>query len=483
LTTSSRTSPHSGSKFPIALIYFIRPANVQAAHSPLRARLPALYSDFQTQRTLNPDGYQANVSAWRKALAHIVRSGLAPAGRAAAPNLFVLHSDEQLLRALESKQYGRPLALGAVVREALAAKDLIPLREFLDAKESIYRRPWSVWKLAAWTMKQLGVADILKKDSLPPGQFVVISNVEEASKAFSDLNAPTASTQSRFERTFSKAHFHRTFNDQLIDGKHLSETDLEVLLRFLSRDKSAILYDGTTVKIKSPTDPENQQQQITPEDTSIAQLKELLTSLTHQTSLLTHRIELLNTQAKQAVAKNNRVAALAALRSKKLAESTLARRFETVHQLEQVASQIETAADSVQLVKVMESSSAALESLTAQVGGVERVEEVVGKLREQMAAADEVGSILAESAGTVVVDEGDIDEELAEMEGEEKRKVEEVERAKREEQEQREAEEVRKRLEAVGEVPAAVEGEKEVQAAEELMSRMSLSETPDRQAA
>jgi charged multivesicular body protein 7 len=283
-----------------------------------KARLPALYSDFQTQRTLNPDGYQANISAWRKALGHIVGSGLAPAGRAAAPNLFVLQSDEQLLRALESKQYGRPLALGAVVREALAAKDLIPLREFLDAKESIYRRPWSVWNLASWTMKQLGVADMLKRDSLPPGQFVVVSNVEEVGQAFSAQNGPVAATLTRFERTFSKAHFYQTFNDQLLDGKHLSQTDMDVLLLFLSRDKSVIAYDGTTIKILSPSDSNPPEPaEITPEDTSIAQLKELLASLAHQTALLTARIEQLTAQAKQALSKANRPAARAAAKAVK----------------------------------------------------------------------------------------------------------------------------------------------------------------------
>ncbi|KAK4240382.1 hypothetical protein C8A03DRAFT_31518 [Achaetomium macrosporum] len=448
-------------------------------HEPAfrKARLPALYSDFQTQRTLNPDGYQANVSAWRRALAQIARSGLAPAGRASAPNLFVLHSDEQLLHALESKQYGRPLALGAVLQEALTAKDLIPLREFLDAKDSIYHRPWSVWSLAAWTMKQLGVSDMLRRDNLPKGQFVVVANVEEAGKAFGELSLATE--RSSFERTFSKAHFYRTFNDQLVDGRQLSETDMEVLLKFLSRDKGAILYDGNTVKIKTPGAQEPAE--ITDQDASIAQLKELLASLTHQTALLGKRIDVLAAQAKQAVAKNNRVAALAALRSKKLAESTLERRFATVNQLEEVAARIEQAADNAQLVRVMEASGEALRSLHAQVGGAERVEEVVGRLREQMAAADEVGSILAESAGTVVVDEVEIDDELAALEDEEKRKAEEAERARREAEQANEAEQLRRRLEAAGEVPAGViEGKKkekeEMQAAEDMMSRMSLKE-------
>lgn len=461
-----------------------------------RARLPALYSDFQTQRTLNPDGYQANVSAWRKALSQIVRSGLAPAGRASAPNLFTLRCDEQLLRALESKQYGRPLALGAVIREALAAKDLIPLREFLDAKESIYRRPWSVWNLAAWTMKQLGVADMLKRDAMPPGQFVVVANLEEAGRTFAEQSASALAAQSRFERTFSKAHFYRTFNDQLVDGRQLSETDMDILLQFLSRDKGAILYDGTTVKIKSPGVQDADESAITDEDTSIAQLKELLASLTHQTALLNSRIELLAAQAKQAVGKSNRVAALATLRSKKLAESTLERRFATLHQLEEVAASIEQASGNVQLVRVMQASGDALRSLTARAGGVERVEEVVDRLREQMAAVDEVGSILAESAGTVVVDEGEIDDELAALEGEEHRKAEEAERVRREAEQAREAEVMRKRLETAGEVPAgsvlpqpeegvkAGEGESgkkqtaetDVHAADELLSRMSLNE-------
>ncbi len=148
-----------------------------------------------------------------------------------------------------------------------------------------------------------------------------------------------------------------------------------------------------------------------------------------------------------------------------------------------MAAQIERAADNVQLVRVMEASGEALQSLHVQVGGAERVGDVVDRLREQMAAADEVGRILAEEAGTVVLDEGEIDDELAEMVGEEKRKAEEADRARREAEERKEAEEMRRRLEAAGEVPDGVKlpdggrQEKEVQAAEDMMSRMSLKET------
>lgn len=384
--------------------------------------------------------------------------------------MIVLNSNEQLLRALETKQYGRPLALGTVIREALAANDLIPLTTFLTAKENIYSRHWSIWSLASWTMKQLGVSDYLRSNALPSGQYIVLSNLEDIGKSFSEKNPVT--DQSRFERTFSKAHFHKTFNTTLVASRQLSEQDTDILLRFLSRDKGVLLYDGSTVKIKAPGESDT----LTEEDASIAQLKELLVYLTHQTSLLSARVDELTLTAKDAVSKKNRVAALAALKSKKLAETTLEKRFATVTQLEEVAHKIQQAADNVAMVKVMEASGEALKSLNAQVGGAERVEEVVDRLREQMSAADEVNSILAESGA--VIDEGEIDDELEALEGEEKRKVEEKERKEKEEerkrleaQQEKEAEELKKRLEEAGKVPV-----EETKEAEEMMSRMSLED-------
>ncbi len=414
-----------------------------------RARLPALYSDFRRLRTLNPDGYAANVSAWRRALASIVRSGLAPS-RTSTPNLLILSADDQLLRALESQQYGRPLALGAVVREAALEKDLIPLSDFLRSKESIYHSSWASlpWNVVSWGLRQLGLTGPVADDKLPGGQFVVLENVEAASRAFSEK---TADASSRFERTWSTAHFKKTFAEFIPTTQRLSNADLDVLIKFMSRDKGLILYDGHTVKVKVPGE---EATTITSEDQAISQLKELTEYLSHQTEILNRRIEELTKSAKDAVVKKNRVAALAALKSKKLAESSLQKRFATLSQLEEVAAKIEQASDNVQLVKVMATSTDALRSLGEQVGGVEKVEDVVDRLREQMSAVDEVSSILAESAPAV--DEGEIDHELAALEAEEKKKEEEIrlamaeeDRKRKEAEMQQEAEEVRRRLDAI----------------------------------
>jgi charged multivesicular body protein 7 len=409
--------------------------------------------------------------------------------RSGLSSTLVLDCDEQLLGTLESKVYGRPLALGVAVQEALAAKDFILLAEFQSATESIYNKPWSVRSVAGWMLRQAGVADFLRSEKLPKGQFVVVANVEEAAKLFSDKNA----AQSRFERTFSKTHFYKTFSGEVFEGAKLSEADTDVLLKFLSRDKGLLLYDGKTVRIKGP---DNEVATLTEEDASIAQVKELLTYLTHQTELLGSRVEQLAATAKEAVAKKNRIGALAALKSKKAAEATLAQRYASVGQLEAVAAKIEQASNNVQLVAVMEASGSALASLNARVGGAERVEEVVERLREQMEAVDEVDSILAENpASPIVVDEAEIEDEMAAMEAEEKAKQAEVEKAKRVEIEKtkkeaemaketalaKEAEETRKRLDAVGQTPQtdAVETPQadDLERVAEGMSAMNLGES------
>lgn len=405
-----------------------------------------MYSDFSSQRTTNPDGYQANISAWRRGLASLVRAGLAPAGSgsSSSPNHVILNADESLLRALESKQYGRPLALGAVVREAAQQKDLIPLHDFLSSQLSIYYKSWRSipWNVAAWSLTQLGLTGAFtfgSDDRLPGGQFVVVANLEAASKAVAEQ---TAALSSRFERTFTKVQFETEFRDSILKGHQLSETDMQVLLKFMSRDQGLLLYDGKTIKIRNPA--AAQETAITAEDETIASLKELTEYLEHQTSVLEKKIEELTITAKEAVTKKNRVSALAALKSKKLAEASLQKRFATLGQLEEVSAKIEQAADNVQLVKVMGASTDVLKNLNAQVGGAEGVEEVVDHLREQIGQADEVSSILAEQGP--VVDEGEIDDELEAMLQDEKQREKEVERAQREVEERKQAEATARRL-------------------------------------
>ena len=76
--------------------------------------MASLYSDFSLQRHTNPDGYSANLAAWHDVLQKAVRAGLVPSDTT-GPDILSLRTGEELLRALETKNEGRPLSLGIVI--------------------------------------------------------------------------------------------------------------------------------------------------------------------------------------------------------------------------------------------------------------------------------------------------------------------------------------------------------------------------------
>ncbi|KAG7125806.1 hypothetical protein HYQ44_000846 [Verticillium longisporum] len=183
-----------------------------------KARLPALYSDFRSQRTLNPDGYTANLSAWRAALARLAWDAQLPdPATSTTPPRLLLTVDDSLPAHLQSRQFGRPLALGTVVREALENGDLVPVPDFLARKESIYAKT-AGWGAVPWS-------------------------------------AAARASDTRFERTFTRRHFELACAaDLAVAGQKdraLAGRDVDVLLRFLARDKGLVASDGQTMVIHS----------------------------------------------------------------------------------------------------------------------------------------------------------------------------------------------------------------------------------------
>lgn len=416
-----------------------------------RNRLAALYSDFRHLRATNPDGYSANIEAWRKGLADAAREGCIPS-QGTSGNLLVLKVDEELLRALETKEWGRPLALGTVVRDAISTKDMMPLQEFMAAKESIYHKSWTVrpWSVLSWGLKQLGLAQGQSgEDRLPVGKLVIVSNVEDASR---ELAGRIDDMTSRTERIYSKKLFYKAFANILQTKTPMSQADVEILLKYMARDKSLLAYDGQTIKFKEPA--ESVAPVITAEDTTIASLKTLMADLESQINTLSRRVDELAVAARDAVSRSNRAAALAALRSKKTAESNLTRQSATLGQLEEVYVKIGQAADQIGLVRILEGSTGVLKAFNAEVGGVERVDDVVDQLKEQMTQVEEISSVITEVGQGGLVDEDEVDVELQAIEREDKEKKDTKERLEKEKREQDEAAETRRKLKSL----EAIEG-------------------------
>ena len=193
--------------------------------------------------------------------------------------------------------------------------------------------------------------------------------------------------------------------------------------------------------------PNDENTSITVQDTTIAALKTLIKDHATQIAVLNNRIDESSLVAHQAVIKKNKTTALAALRSKKSAEVMLSKRTDHLTQLEEVLNSIRQAADQVEMLKVMEASAGVIQSLHRRVGGVERVEEVVDGLKNEMAQVDEIGTIINEVGSSNAADDLELADELASIEREE---LEALER--------READQIAKRL-------AALDGYKHAQTA------------------
>ena len=145
-------------------------------------------------------------------------------------------------------------------------------------------------------------------------------------------------------------------------------------------------------------------------------MKSIIGDLDTQIAHLSTRITFLSSSAQEYLRNKNRVAALAALRSKKLNETTLKQRSDTLAQLEEVYGRIEQASDHVNVIRVMEDSTAVLRNLQAELGGVDRVEDVVTSLRDEMTKVNEVSTAIEAGAQSDnIIDEIAVDEELEAM--------------------------------------------------------------------
>ncbi|KAL8750120.1 MAG: hypothetical protein Q9199_007273 [Rusavskia elegans] len=374
-----------------------------------RARIPSLFSDFTVQRHTNPDGYYANVNIWEEVLCRAASAGLV-VGRDGTVQRLSLEAGPYLLQKLESSDWGRPLAINAVIDEAIARRQMLSYHAFLASPHSIYSRSWTElpWRFVAWGLEQMGLRQTVSStDTRQSRELVLIPNVEKvAGRILTHLEKYS----SQVDRTFTTAMFSREAAAALeIDGD-LADKDLTVLLKYLARDRQVLVTDGKVVRITRSTEVVSP---ISKEDRAIASLKSLIEDIGRQVRALEAQIANSREKSQQAVETKNRPSALAALRSKKSAESVLAQRMDTLFQLEQVLGSIQQASDQVAMVRVMKDSAGVLRGLNAKVGSAHDVENALESLKEEMGMVEDIGSVISEAGQEInVADENEIDEEL-----------------------------------------------------------------------
>lgn len=224
----------------------------------------------------------------------------------------------------------------------------------------------------------------------------------------------------KIDRIFTLELLRQDMHESL--GTEISETDSLVLATHLARTLNCS-FDRSLSMIKFPAR-SAKAEPISSEDSSVLLLKTSLQRLEALISQLTIRQTEQQQKARAYLARNppNKTLALAALRSSKLAESALKTHTDQRNTLEELQQSLETAQGNLEMMQVMSQSEKVLSKLNKEIGGVERVDEVMEKVREGMRDTEEINAILADTGA--VVDEQEIEDELLELEQQEKDRLE-----------------------------------------------------------
>ncbi|ONH69042.1 Charged multivesicular body protein 7 [Cyberlindnera fabianii] len=369
-----------------------------------KSRLYSLYSDFRKLKEANPDGYEANLIAWRSLIDSFFTQQV-------LQHAFVLNT-EHLQNDLTLAEYGKPLAVDLVLEDMVRSGDLIPYKQFTETSDSIYTTRW-VRPVLSWAVNRFiydtsyKIGD--KKNGLRADKLISKKTLEKYEKEVTKkLIGDAENTHTK--NVFTKMQLRETIDalDIQVDGStvQLSDLDFEILLKFLERDNKKIKVKDDVVKFGD--------EDVTDEDIGICQIKSTMSSLElHITEL---QVKIDSTDKKLKLSLKNKASkdvSLNLLRSKKVAEQALTKQIASLTQLESVLYKIDESSTNIQLVNALEKGTDLLKSLNSQIGGIERVEQVMDDVEEQKYTADKITEEISRLGNGV--SEDDIEAEFEEM--------------------------------------------------------------------
>ncbi|OLL22338.1 hypothetical protein NEOLI_002517, partial [Neolecta irregularis DAH-3] len=135
---------------------------------------------------------------------------------------------------------------------------------------------------------------------------------------------------------------------------------------------------------------------ISPLDSSVAQLKNTQLLLHAQIDSLVEQLDRHAAKARLAVAKQQKTLALACLRSRRSVDAALLKRTDALDHIDTVLLKIEQALANVELVKAVETGTLVLENIMAQIGGIERVQDVMDQAKMGIDDVDEMGRVISQ---------------------------------------------------------------------------------------
>ncbi|ODQ67968.1 hypothetical protein NADFUDRAFT_48626 [Nadsonia fulvescens var. elongata DSM 6958] len=449
--------------------------------SPLftKTRIPSLFSDYRRLEDSNPEGYEANLAAWKTVFTKYFEA------KSQSGAIVQLISEDNILQPLSSPHNGVPLAIDLAIDSLIASGYLLPLSKHLEcfllrniananhkAQNNSYAVSafkWAFYKTTSLLFSpHKGIYPTIcgpkGPGSLRSERFVVKPTLV---KYGSRVNKAYHEKISRgyIESIYSWQLFYKEVNSLL--KASLSKTDVLSILAYLYQNKLVVVdYQDldeseaedfekhvdtieafgqdpdlvvkfymasptpVNVRITDNTNGTKLNSQtyniITNQDKAVARLRD-----THLT--LNNRINGLATQSNQATLKaqelvargsrSDKVIAKYALKSRNMIDRALENAVKQLENLDQLISSIDAAINVAQVTDALEQGVSIIKSINDQIGGVERVNRVVQETEEGIESVKEMEDTIGLAVNNAV-DDAEIMDELDKLELEEMQRAE-----------------------------------------------------------
>ncbi|KAI0688626.1 Snf7-domain-containing protein [Cytidiella melzeri] len=400
------------------------------------SRLKFLYSDFSRQKQSNPASFTSNIEWWRRTLEAIVLNGYQSQSptHPANPDRLVFHAvGPQVIEQFRVEGVGKPLGLATVIvrkAELCHLKTFFPLSQFRTSKQSIYDPGWLPYRIASfvigkplwWTLQQLSIVSSedgagsesdAQRWRKVKGDYVVVSLMEQAAEAVLHKQEAKAGL-SLADSLYGFDGFKREFGTCAFGGLELSNMDIKVLVKFLERDRQAVVVQRGVIKFVaySPS------AEITPVDIGVLELKSAVESLETGIDRLQGQIDERAVRISAALQQKRREMALSHLRAKKQFEDLLKKRLNALDTLQATLTRVEASAGDIQILKSYESSSATLRAILADPSlQRDKIDETMEAMASANAEAKEIDDAIRSGAeiaqAEIGADDSELDEELA----------------------------------------------------------------------
>lgn len=374
------------------------------------SRLNSLYSNFQKNKQLNPEGYQANIRAWRTLFTKIITSEkFEPESVTSIPTY-----SPNLKESLSLHPYNEPQNLNNILQEFVNDRFLIPASLYLTAKESYFvtinsqlsiSQYFSVNVWQQW--RALKNYSVVEQGRLVDDRFIYWDELVRLGQKVAKI----IETEVKGD-TYSSTLFNQNLLfDELSKYMTITLVDYNLLLKHLSRDigllqtkdVNGIMY----IKIS--------QKEISPEDEAVIQVKQTIKNLETRIKEVESKLRSIDFRAVLSLPKD---AQKSSLRQKMAMKANLLkllnRNIDLELEMTTLLQKIDDANFNSVYFSVLESSAKTLSKLNNKLK-VDDLERVKTDIDEEISKEEEISDALG-----VVANDVDMDEELKKMLAEDK---------------------------------------------------------------